>query len=476
MVYRETLYHILCKGAIIDIQMKTKKSGDFMSTNKYEVNMTEGPLAGKIILYTLPLMLSGILQLLFNAADMIIAGRYAGAVSLAAIGATSSLINLLLNLFIGLSIGANVTVAHFYGAGKPDEVSETVHTSMLLAITGGIAIGLIGALLAQPLLTLMGTPEDILPHSVTYMRIYFAGIPVTLVFNFGSAILRAVGDTKRPLIYLSTAGIINVILNIIFITRLGMGVSGVALATIISQAISALMILKCMTQAEGAYHLDFSKLTFHADKVKRIARIGLPAGVQGMLFSISNVIIQSSVNSFGSIAIAGNTAQANLEGFVYNAMNSFYQSTLSFAGQNVGAKFYSRVYKVVNICLVCVFITGLVMGGGALLFGSSLLSVYSSDPNVIAFGLRRMRIIFATYYLCGMQEVMVAGLRAAGYSIMPTIISLLGACLFRIVWIYSVFIINRSPEILYVSYPISWLLIFIVFSFCFRKYVYKKFG
>lgn len=450
-----------------------------MNTNKtsrsHEVNMTEGPLVGKIILYTLPLMLSGILQLLFNAADMIVAGRYAGSVALAAIGATTSLITLLLNLFIGLSIGANVTVAHFYGASKMDELSETVHSAILMAIVSGVFIGVVGALLAKPLLTLMGTPADILPHSVTYMRIYFAGMPVTLVFNFGSAILRAIGDTRRPLTYLSAAGVINVILNIIFITILEMGVSGVALATIISQAISAFLILRCLSTSDGAYHLDFSALRFHMDKVKRIAQIGVPAGVQGMVFSLSNVVIQSSVNSFGAVAVAGNTAQANLEGFVYNAMNSFYQSTLSFAGQNVGANKYKRVYSVINICMVCVFVTGLVMGGGGFLLGRKLLGIYSSDADVIAFGYRRMRLIFTTYYLCGMQEVVVAGLRACGYSIMPTIVSLLGACAFRIIWIYTVFAIEKSPEMLYISYPISWLLVLIIFSMCFRKFVYKKF-
>ena len=449
-----------------------------MSTNKSprsgEVNMTEGPLVGKIILYTIPLMLSGILQLLFNAADMIIAGRYAGSVALAAIGATSSLINLLLNLFIGLSIGANVTVAHYYGAGKMKELSESVHSAILLAIISGVFIGVVGALLASPLLTLMGTPADVLPHSVNYMRIYFAGMPVTLVFNFGSAILRAIGDTRRPLTYLSIAGIINVILNIFFITVLGMGVSGVALATIISQAVSAFLILRCMATSDAAYHLDFSSLRLHMDKVRRIAKIGIPAGVQGMVFSISNVLIQSSVNSFGSVAVAGNTAQANLEGFVYNAMNSFYQTTLSFAGQNVGAKKYKRVFSVVNICIVCVFVTGIVMGGGGFLLGKRLLKIYSSDADVVAFGYRRMRTIFTTYYLCGMQEVIVAGLRAAGYSIMPTIVSLIGACAFRIIWIYTVFAIKRSPEILYISYPISWLLVLIVFALCFRQFVYKK--
>ena len=447
-----------------------------MARDKFEVDMTNGPLLGKIILYSLPLMASGILQLLFNAADMIVAGRWAGSVALAAIGATSSLINLLLNIFIGLSIGANVTVAHFYGAGRLDEVSETVHTAVIIAFTGGVLMAFVGALLASPLLTLMGTPEDVLPHSVAYMRIYFIGMPVTLLYNFGSAILRAVGDTKRPLMYLSCAGIINVILNIIFVTRFNMGVSGVALATIISQAISAALILRCMARSEGAYHLDFSKLKFSKDKAIRIARIGIPAGIQGAVFSISNVLIQSSVNSFGSIAIAGNTAQANLEGFVYNSMNSFYQTTLSFAGQNFGAEYYKRVYRVVNICFVLVFVVGLVMGGVALLFGHSLLGIYSSDPEVVAFGYRRMKIFFTTYYLCGMQEVLVAGLRAAGYSIMPTVISLLGACGFRILWIYTIFRRFHTPEILYYSYPISWIIIMVVFAICFRNHVYKKFA
>lgn len=445
-----------------------------MKNSKYEVDMTNGPLLGKIVLYSLPLIASGILQLLFNAADMIIAGRYAGATALAAIGATSSLINLLINIFIGLSIGANVSVAHFYGAGAQKDVSETVHTAILLAGIGGVFIAIFGALLANPLLTIMGTPDDILPHAVSYMRIYFFGMPVTLLYNFCSAILRAVGDTKRPLAYLSIAGIINVFLNVIFVTQLNMGVSGVALATIISQAVSAFMILRCMAYSEGAYHLDFAKLKIHKDKFIRICRIGLPAGIQGAVFGISNVLIQSSVNSFGSIAIAGNTAQANLEGFVYNSMNCFYQTTLSFAGQNYGAKKYKRVFTVVNICFVLVFVVGLVMGGISLIFGNEILSIYSSDPEVIAFGYRRMKVLFSTYYLCGMQEVLVAGLRAAGLSLMPTIISLLGACGFRILWIYTVFRRFHTPEMLYYSYPISWIIIMIVFSICFRKYVYKK--
>lgn len=447
-----------------------------MAKDKFEVDMTEGPLLGKIILYSLPLMASGILQLLFNAADMVVAGRWAGSVALAAIGATSSLINLLLNIFIGLSIGANVTVAHFYGAGKMEEVSKAVHTAVVIAFVGGVFMAFVGVLLASPLLSLMGTPDDVLPHSVSYMRIYFIGMPVTLLYNFGSAILRAVGDTKRPLVYLSCAGILNVILNIVFVTRFNMGVSGVALATIISQTLSAILILRCMAKSDGVYHLDFAKLRINKEMALKIARIGIPAGVQGAVFSISNVLIQSSVNSFGSIAIAGNTAQSNLEGFVYNSMNCFYQTTLSFAGQNFGAEYYKRVYKVVNICFSLVFFVGLVMGGIGLMFGHELLGIYSSDPEVVSFGFRRMKIFFTTYYLCGMQEVLVAGLRAAGYSMMPTIISLLGACGFRILWIYTIFRKMHTPEILYYSYPISWIIIMVVFAICFRKYVYKKFA
>lgn len=439
----------------------------------YEMDMCNGPLVSKILMFALPLILSGILQLLFNAADMVVAGRFAGSIALAAVGATSSLINLLINVFMGLSVGANVAIAHFYGAKQYEDLSQTLHTAILLSLISGVVLSIIGVVAASPLLSLMGTPKDVLPHSVIYMQIYFIGMPVTLLYNFGSAILRAIGDTKRPLYYLLSAGVINVILNLIFVIVFHMGVAGVALATILSQAVSAVCIIRCLIKEQGVCRLEIKKLHLYKDKVFRIIRVGLPAGLQGAIFSISNVLIQSSVNSFGAIAVAGNTATVNLEGFIYNAMNSFHQTALSFTSQNMGAKRLDRVKKILYICLACVTITGLTMGLTALYFGRPLLSIYSNDEQVIAFGLVRMSIIFITYFLCGTMDVMVGSLRGMGYSIMPTIVSLLGACGFRIVWIFTVFTIYRTPDILYYSYPVSWFITFSVHFICF-VIVYRK--
>lgn len=436
---------------------------------KYEMDMCNGPLLSKILLFSLPLMASGILQLLFNAADMVVAGRFAGSVALGAIGATSSLINLLINVFMGLSVGANVTIAHFYGARRDKDVSDTVHTTIALVIICGIFLMFFGFIVSGPMLSLMGTPAEILPYSTIYMRIYFLGCPMLLLYNFGAAILRAVGDTRRPLFYLIIAGIINVILNLFFVIICGLGVVGVALATILSQSISALLVLFSIMRAETSIKFEFNKLKLHKNIVKRIVRIGLPAGFQGAVFAISNVLIQSSVNSFGAIAVAGNTAAMSLEGFVYNAMNSYHQTAISFTGQNIGANRPDRVRKTMWLCLSCVTVTGLLLGGLSVLFGSELLSLYSTDPLVIAYGLRRIQIIMLTYFLCGLMDSIVGSIRGMGYSIMPMIVSLLGACAFRIVWIYTIFTVIHTPECLYISYPISWLLTFTVHLICYFK-------
>ena len=434
---------------------------------KYEVDMCNGPLFFKIIKFTLPLMASSILQLLFNAADMIVVGRYAGSVALAAVGSTSSLFNLLINVFIGLSIGANVAIAHYYGAKKEEELSKAVHTSVTLSLVGGVFLSVVGIAIASPVLSLMGTPEDILPHAVAYMRVYFIGMPVTLLYNFGAAILRAIGDTKRPLYYLLEAGVINVILNLIFVIVFGMGVRGVALATIISQTYSALMIVKCLIKNEGALQLDIKKLGFDRGVLLKILRVGIPAGFQSAVFSLSNVLIQSSVNSFGSIAVAGNTAASNIEGFVYNGMNAFHQTAISFVGQNMGAKKTDRVKKIALICLGCVVVTGVVMGGLGYIFGRELLGIYTDEAEVIAFGMRRLSIILTTYFLCGIMDVMVGVLRGMGFSIMPMLVSLLGACGLRILLIFTVFKANPTPEILYMLYPITWIVTFTAHVICY---------
>lgn len=443
------------------------------TSNKYEIDMCNGPLLGKILIFYVPLMLSGILQLLFNAADIVVVGRFAGNESLAAVGATSSLTNLIVNLFIGLSVGANVLVARFYGAGQKNELKSMVQTALATAAISGILLIFIGFFVSKPALGMMGTPDDVIDHSVLYMRIYFAGMPFMMVYNFGGAVLRAVGDTRRPLYYLLIAGGVNVVLNLIFVILFQMGVAGVATATVISQAISAALVVRCLLMTDSAYKLVLNDLQIAPDKLIKMFRIGMPAGLQGALFSISNVLIQSSVNSFGSIAMAGNTAASNIEGFVYTAMNAFHQASISFCGQNYGAKKYKRVGKVTAICLGLVTAVGLVMGSGAYLASGILLRLYSPDAEVIRYGTLRMAYICIPYFLCGIMDVMVGTLRGMGYAIMPMLVSLSGACLFRVVWIYTVFRQIPTLECLYISYPISWSLTFLVHLICFMV-VYRK--
>lgn len=436
---------------------------------KYEIDMCNGPLLKQIIIFAVPLMLSGILQLLFNAADIVVVGRFSGSDSLAAVGATSSLINLLVNLFIGISVGANVLFGRFCGAQDEKNASETVHTAICVAIYGGILMIFVGILLARPMLELMGTPENVISLSTIYMRIYFLGMPGFMIYNFGAALLRAVGDTRRPLYFLTVAGIINVIGNLILVVGFNLGVAGVAISTTVSQYISGFFVLRCMHQDDGVLKIHRDRLHFHKDKLIKMLKIGLPAGLQGMIFNISNVLIQSSINSFGSIIIAGNTAASNIEGFVYTAMNAVYQTSLSFTSQNMGAKNYKRVDQILIRCLGFVSIVGLVLGIGAYLSGNILLSIYSTDPQVIAAGILRLSIVCSSYFLCGMMDVIVGSLRGMGYSIMPMIVSLTGACLFRVIWIFTIFAIDHSLFVLYISYPISWILTFIVHFICYLK-------
>lgn len=443
------------------------------SSKKYEIDMCNGPLFGKIMIFYIPLMLSGILQLLFNAADIVVVGRFAGNEALAAVGSTGSLTNLLVNIFMGLSVGANVLVARFYGANQKDELREMIQTAMATALAGGAILIFVGFFLAKPALGLMGTPEDVISHSVLYMRIYFAGMPFMMVYNFGSAVLRAVGDTKRPLYYLLIAGVANVLLNLVFVIVFHMGVAGVAAATVASQAISAALVVRCLVQTDGVYRLVLEGIRIVPDKLIKMIQIGVPAGMQGALFSVSNVLIQSSVNSFGSVAMAGNTAGSNIEGFVYTAMNAFHQATISFCGQNYGARKYKRIGKVLLICELMVVAVGVLMGNAAYLFGGTLLKLYTVDPQVIAYGILRMKIISVPYFLCGMMDVAVGALRGMGYAIMPMLVSLTGACLFRVVWIYTIFQRYHTLECLYYSYPISWFLTFAVHLVCFTI-VYRK--
>ena len=447
-----------------------------MKRKSYEIDMCSGSLFPKILMFSIPLMLSSILQLLFNAADMVVVGRFAGSTALAAVGANASLINLLTNLFIGFSVGANVLVARFCGAKKEGEISETVHTAVVLGLVCGFGLMVFGMLVAPQILVVMGTPGDVLSQAVLYIRIYFAGMPVILLYNFGSSILRAVGDTQRPLYYLFGAGVINIVLNLIFVIGFHLGVAGVALATVTSQVVSAGLILRCLMHMGGGCRVELKKLRMKKEKVLQIVRIGLPAGLQGTVFSLSNVLIQSSVNSFGSVAMAGNTAASNIEGFIYMAMNSYHQTALSFTSQNFGAGNYKRIGKVLAECLAMVTGVGLGMGWAAYLSGNWLLGIYSSAPKVIEVGLLRLSVICTTYFLCGIMDVLVGELRGLGYAVMPMVVSLLGACGFRILWIFTVFQGRRSLWALYISYPVSWVLTGAVHMVCYWMVRKKQAG
>ena len=438
--------------------------------------MCEGPIFSKIVAYTLPLILSGILQLLFNAVDMIVAGRFVGKGALAAIGSTSSLINLLVNVFIGLSTATNALVARFFGSGRDKDVHETVHTSIALSVICGVILTFIGITFAPKILVLMGTPEDVLPLASLYIRIYFIGMPVSMLYNFGAAVLRAIGDTKRPLYFLTVAGAINAVCNVIFIVVFNMGVAGVAYATVLSQAISAVLTLRCLMKTDECYRFEIRKLKIYKDKFLQVLRLGLPAGFQGVVFSLSNVLIQSSINSFGSDAMAGNTAATNIEGFVYVAMNSFHVTCLSFVGQNFGAHNFERIKKIFLTCLGCVVVVGLATGATAYLFGPQVLSIYATAEDkavIISYGMLRMGIIMFTYFTCGTMDTCVGALRGLGYSITPMIVSLMGACGFRIIWIYTIFQVNRTLECLYASYPISWTITTTVHIICFI-FIFRK--
>ena len=429
-------------------------------------DLTRGPMLKKIILFSLPLAASSILQLLFNAADVVVVGRFAGSTALAAVGSNGALINLLVNLFVGLSLGANVVAARCFGAKDEKGVQNTVQTAVTLGIVSGILLAFVGFFVARGLLELMSCPEDVIDLSTLYLKIYFIGMPMTMLYNFSSALLRSVGDTRRPLYCLALAGVINVVLNLVFVIGFHLSVAGVALATIISQTVSACLVTWILTREKGALHLDLRHLGFHKGALLQILRIGLPAGLQSTVFSLSNVVIQSAINSFGSTIVAGNSAASNIEGFVYTAMNSFAQAAVTFTSQNMGARRYDNLDRVMRNCLLCVVVTGLVLGGGASLLGTQLLHFYSSDEAVIAAGLARLHIISATYLLCGIMDVLASCLRGRGYSVLPMIVSLVGSCLLRLVWIATIFQLFRSTTTLYLSYPISWILTAAVHFIC----------
>ena len=432
----------------------------------YEMDMCSGTLLPKIIRFTLPLVLTGVLQLLYNAADVVVVGQFAGEEALAAVGSTGSLINLIVNIFMGLGVGASVVIARAYGARDFEAVHRGVHTAILVAAIGGVLVGIVGFFAARPLLELMDSPENVIDGATLYMQIYFIGMPANMLYTFGASILRAVGDTKRPLYYLSVAGIINVVLNLVFVILFQMSVAGVALATIISQTVSAIMVTILLIREEGALHLDLRHLGFHKGALLQILKIGLPAGLQSTVFSLSNVVIQSSINSFGSIVVAGNSAASNIEGFIYTGMNAFAQAAVTFTSQNMGARRYDNLDRVMRNCLLCAVVVGVALGGGAYFAGEGLLHFYSTDETVIAAGLARMRVICTSYFLCGVMDTLASCLRGRGYSVLPMVVSLIGSCLLRLVWIATIFQLFRSTTTLYISYPISWVLTASVHLIC----------
>jgi putative MATE family efflux protein len=450
-----------------------------MRKRQYQIDMCSGTLWNKILLFALPLIASSMLQLLFNAADVVVVGRFAGKEALAAVGSNTSLINLLVNLFIGLSVGTNVVVARDLGAGRHDNVSRSVHTSITLALVSGVLMSIFGVVMVRQLLIWMSSPTDVIDLSTVYLRIYFLGMPANMLYNFGAAILRAQGDTQRPLYFLTAAGIVNALLNLFFVIVLGMDVDGVALATIISQYISAVLVLRCLMKEEGPLKVELKKLGLEWPVVRRILQVGLPAGFQGIIFSLSNVVIQSALNSFDDpVLVAGSAASANIEGFVYAAMNAFYQTALTFSGQNYGAGKCSRVDKVLLQCQLFSMGTGLVFGNLVYLFGNQLASIYApGEPDVILQAVIRMGFICCPYFLGGFMDTMVGVLRGIGYSVGPMFVSLIGACGLRLIWVATVFPLYPTPEILYVSYPVTWTitgLVHLGFFFYVRKRAYAK--
>lgn len=443
----------------------------------HELDMTSGSLLPKLISFTIPVMLSGLLQLLFNAADLVVVGRFAGSIALAQVGATTAIIQLIVNLLIGLATGTNVTIARHYGAKDAKAVGETLHTTIVLAIIGGVLIGAIGVIFAKPLLGMMGTPDEIIDGAALYMRIIFIGLPVSAVYNYGSAALRAVGDTKRPLYYLAIAGVLNVLLNLFFVIVCKIAVAGVALATTLSQVLSMVLTIRCLMKSEGMCRLELRKLRIYKDKLFQLLRIGIPAGLQGCVFSFSNVIIQSSINTFGAAVISGNTASASIDGFMFCALDAFNQTTTSAISQNMGARQYKRSEKVVKYCTVLVIAIGLVLGALCIILREPLVGIYAKELDVIEYGAYRLLIISPAFFTAGLMNMMGGVNRGLGYAVLPTVVALIGACAFRIIWIFTLFAAMPTLFMLYISYPITWALTAAAHYVCYfiiRKKAYAK--
>ncbi len=437
-----------------------------MKNNKYEIDMCNGTIMDKLISFALPLMISGMLQLMFNAVDIIVVGRFTGSQALAAVGSTTALICTFTNLFIGVSLGANVLAARFYASGKTKEMSETVHTAILLALISGIAMSVIGILCARESLVLIATPDDIIGQAALYLRIYFSGMPFFMLYNYGAAILRAVGDTKRPLMYLIAAGTANAVLDLILVIIFKMGVAGVAIGTITSQFISCVLVIRCLCKTDAIYKLYISKLRIKKYYLIQILKVGLPAGIQSTVINFSNVLLQSSVNSFGEIAMAGYTAANNILGFLYVSVNSVTQACMSFTSQNYGVRKFKRMDKVLADCAILSIIVSVVIGGGSYLLGHQILGIYTKQEDVIQCGMEILSISTIPYFLCGLMDMIPGSMRGVGYSAVPMLLSIIGTVGTRLVWIYGVFPEHRSLYVLFMSYPVSWGLTIVMQAIC----------
>ena len=442
---------------------------------QHEIDMSVGNMLPKLLTFALPLMLSGVLQLAFNAADLIVVGRFVGEKYLAAVGSNGALVNLVINILMGLGTGASVLTARHFGARDFARMRETVGTTLILSVGGGVLFGAIGVIAATPLLRLMGTPEDVLPLAALYLRIYFLGMPVIVTYNFASAILRAVGDTKRPLYFLTLAGALNVGMNLFFVLVCHMDVAGVAIATVLSQCVSAALTVNCILHSDESYHVSLREIRFSKEQFREILRIGLPAGIQGSLFSISNVIIQSSVNSFGSIVMAGNSAASSLESFAFCAQDGISQTALASVSQNMGARQYERTKTAVKLCTLLEIGFSVVLSGLLILFRVPLLGIYTTEAAAVAAGCRRLVINGAIYFTNGLMNMMAASIRGHGYSLLPTAVTLIGVCAFRILWIFTVFRAYHSLTLLYLSYPISWVMTSSAQYICYFRIRHKAF-
>nr|WP_330411919.1 MATE family efflux transporter [Dorea sp. AM10-31] len=450
-----------------------------MKKNKYEIDMCNGTIMDKLISFSVPLILSGILQLLFNAVDIIVVGRFSGSQALAAVGSTTALINIFTNLFIGISLGANVLAARFYAAQKDKEMSETVHTAIMLALISGVVMLFVGIFFARGALELMGTPDDVIGQSTLYMRIYFAGMPFFMLYNYGAAILRAVGDTKRPLLFLIVSGVVNACLNLFLVIAFHLGVAGVAIATVTAQGISCALVLRCLQRSQASYQLRFRDLKIRGCYVRQIFQVGLPAGIQSTVINFSNALLQSSVNSFGSIAMAGYTAANNLFGFLYVSTNSITQACMSFTSQNYGVGKWKRMDRVLFDCIILSVAVMLTLGGGMYFFGPEVLKIYTTNPRVISCGMEVLTYTTLTYFLCGIMDLLPGALRGMGYSSVPMILSIIGTVGTRIVWIFGIFPNHRSLDILFISYPVSWMITIVLQVICFyfvRRKVHARPG